>query len=296
MKAIYTISCCLFAVFSLSSCSQLWSGSFSPNHDNCVANPSACENGQICNTVTEACEDESTSTIDLSTPVDTADMSVPLLTPPTSFIFPGLSATKLDFPRDAKYSIEAQGSAVIYYTLDGSEPNPGMTTTMSGQSPLSLGAVPANSRIRWSADYGSGYALDSGHEFLTQNTNSSPPDLGAIPEYAVFDLNGGSVVTVAPGAALTGTLRFQAWQSTATGYCPGCIIQFVVSVKDVGAVGCLNTVTGYGSYPGQSAAVPFSFSAPMTPGTYPVYSGLTLQFSCDGTVATGTEVGLVIVK
>ena len=255
MKAIYTISCCLFAVFSLSSCSQLWSGSFSPNHDNCVANPSACENGQICNTVTEACEDESTSTIDLSTPVDTADMSVPLLTPPTSFIFPGLSATKLDFPRDAKYSIEAQGSAVIYYTLDGSEPNPGMTTTMSGQSPLSLGAVPANSRIRWSADYGSGY-----------------------------------------GTALTGTLRFQAWQSTATGYCPGCIIQFVVSVKDVGAVGCLNTVTGYGSYPGQSAAVPFSFSAPTTPGTYPVYSGLTLQFSCDGTVATGTEVGLVIVK
>lgn len=141
-----------------------------------------------------------------------------------------------------------------------------------------------------------GYALDSGHEFLTQNTNPSPPDLA--PFQSMRSLISTEVLwsLYGPGAALTGTLRFQAWQSTATGYCPGCIIQFVVSVKDVGAVGCLNTVTGYGSYPGQSAAVPFSFSAPMTPGTYPVYSGLTLQFSCDGTVATGTEVGLVIVS
>jgi len=171
-----------------------------------------------------------------------------------------------------------------------------MSNTFTGKSPVSLGLVPANSQIKWSADYGAGYSLDSGHVFSALNTNSAPQDLGYIPEPAVFDLTGGSVVTVTPGTSLTGTVRFQAWRSSATGYCPGCIVQFVVTADTVGAAGCLDTVTGYGSYPGQSATVNFAFSAPTTPGRYPLYTGLTLQFFCDGSTSNGIEVGEVIVK
>lgn len=275
----------------LSGCSSLWGGSATTNRENCVATPGSCSAGQYCNIVTEACESESLP--DLST---IADISVPLVTPPTSYIFPGGTVPKLDFPRDSLYSIEAQGAATIYYTLDGSEPTPGMSNTFTGKSPVSLGLVPANSQIKWSADYGAGYSLDSGHVFSALNTNSAPQDLGYIPEPAVFDLTGGSVVTVTPGTSLTGTVRFQAWRSSATGYCPGCIVQFVVTADTVGAAGCLDTVTGYGSYPGQSATVNFAFSAPTTPGRYPLYTGLTLQFFCDGSTSNGIEVGEVIVK
>ena len=291
MNATFSVPWLLVAGMALSGCSQLWGGSATPSRENCVATPDSCSADQYCNSVTEACEPVLTSDMG-SIP----DLSVPLVTPPTSFIFPGGSLSKLDFPRDSLYSIEAQGTATIYYTLDGSEPTPGMTNTQMGKSPVSLGLVPANSIVKWSADYGAGYALDAGHVFSALNTNASPQDFGFIPEPAVFDLTGGSVVTVAAGTSLTGSVRFQAWRSTATGYCPGCIIQFVVTADTVGAAGCLNTVTGYGSYPGQVATVPFAFNAPMTPGRYPLYTGLTLQFSCDGSIANGIEVGEVIVK
>ena len=104
------------------------------------------------------------------------------------------------------------------------------------------------------------------------------------------------MVTVAPGTPLTGRLPFQAWQSTAQGFCPGCIIQFVVAVETIGAVGCLNTVSFYGPYPGQPDTVSFAFNAPMAPGKYRLYCGLTLSFSCDGTTSNGPDVGMVIVQ
>ena len=285
-RAWLVMLCCI----ELTGCTALWSGTAQPEPTNCVSNPTACGTDQVCNTKTEVCE-----------PLVPSDLGATdltsLLLPPTSFIFPGGLSSSLDFPRSAQYSLEAtQAPATIYYTLDGTTPVPGAAGTQSGPSPVNLGRIAAGTQIRWSADYGAAYSLEQSHLFTATTTNPSPIDFGAIPDPAVFDQSGSSVVTVTPGTPLTGQLRFQAWQSTATGYCPGCIIQFVVSAETVGAVGCLNTVSGYGAFPGQSATVNFAFNAPMVAGVYKLYTGLSLQFGCDGTSPGGPEVGAIIVK
>ncbi len=283
-----------FCLLTTVSCSSIWGGSTKPDSANCVRNPDACGIGQVCNLDTEACEDQ------LETSAPPPDLSTNDLatgaTPPTSFIFPGALLSTLDFPRDAVFSIEAQAAATIYYTLDGSTPSPGNGTTLSAPSPARLGIISPGTEIRWFADYGVGYAWEGVHSFVLKSTNSNPGDLGYIPEAATFDLSGSSVVVASPGQQLTGSVKYQAWRSAPTGYCPGCIIQYVVSVESVGAVGCNNTVTGAGQYPGQSSVVNFSFAAPATPGRYRLYSGLILQFTCDGTIAEGPDLGEIIVR
>lgn len=265
----------------------MWGGSTKGASDNCVRNPDACTASQFCNTVTEACEETSP-----------ADMSMPDLymgpQPPTSFIFPGGLTGGLTQPRDANYSLEAQGPATIYYTMDGSNPTPGGRSTMSGASPVRLVAVPGGTTLHWSADYGPGYSLETPHTFTASTTVTPPDDFGYISEAAAFDLNGQSIVTVAPGTHLTGVVGAQVWQSTPVGYCPGCIIQYVIAAEAVGAVGCSNVFSG--SYPGGTGMVPFAFDAPMNPGIYRLFAGFTLQFSCDGSVANGPDVGKIIVQ
>ena len=51
--------------------------------------------------------------------------------------------------RDANYVIATSASATIFYTLDGTAPQPGMGTTLSGQSPLSLKPLVAGTTVRW---------------------------------------------------------------------------------------------------------------------------------------------------
>lgn len=291
MTRLHLIGFCLLA---MGGCQSLWGGSTKPEPANCVRNPDACGAGQICNPVTEACEDQVDASYqppDLSTP----DMAVGA-TPPTSFVFPGGLLATVDFPRASTFSLEAQASATIYYTLNSSNPIPGTSYTKSAASPFKLGTIFAGTEIRWFADYGAGYAWEPVHSFVVKSTNTNPADLGYIPEPAVFDLSGSSVVIANAGQQITGSVRYQAWQSTATGYCPGCVIQYVVSAESIGAVGCNNTVTGSGPYPGLSSVVNFSFTAPPNPGRYRLYSGLTLQFFCDGSVADGPDIGEIIVR
>ena len=272
----------------LGGCAQVWGGSTKGASDNCVRNPDACTASQICNTVTEACEETGPQ-----------DMAPPDLymgpQPPTSFIFPGGLSSSQTHPRDALYSIEAQGPATIYYTLDGSYPSPGVNGTLSASSPLSLGYVPGGTTVHWAADYVPNFALENTHVFTASTTSTPPDDFGYISEPAKFDLNGSSVVLVAPGTHLTGTIKYQAWQSTPVGYCPGCVIQYVAAVESIGAVGCYNPIFG-GSYPGMSSVLNFAFDAPMNPGRYRLYAGFTLQFSCDGSTGNGPDVGEVVVQ
>jgi len=272
---------------SLTGCSELWGGSTRPEHANCVRNPDACQPQEFCNAITEACE--------LRPSMMLPDRST-FPAPPASFILPGGLSTSLDFPRDAVYYIATEGPATVYYTLDGSPPVPGMGTTQAAQSPLSLGALAAGTQVRWTTDAGPDLSLEPQRSFLTVTSNPTPRDMGSIPESALFDQPGGPVFVAAPGQALSGSVRFQAWQSTLDGFCPGCVIQYVVAVESVGAVGCVNTVTGFGSYPGLSSSVPFMLNAPLTPGRYRMHAGLTLQFLCDGTVPSGIDVGEIIVK
>lgn len=279
----------LLALLGVGGCSDIWGSSTRPDGKNCVRNPALCGGDEVCNTDTEACEP--------APAVDAGNDRSTRPAPPASYILPGgLTRLSLDYPRDANYVIATESDATIYYTLDGSAPQPGMGTTLAAASPLNLTPLLSGTTVRWLADYGQAYSLGNERSFIALKTNPSPPDMGVIPEPAYFDLNGASIVGAAPGQRLTGNVRFQAWHSTPSGYCPGCFVQYVVSVEGVGPVGCMETVTGSGSYPGQSNMATFAFDAPLSPGRYRMYSGLTLQFSCDGTVADGPDVGEIFVQ
>lgn len=279
----------LLALLGVGGCSDIWGSSTRPDGKNCVRNPALCGGDEVCNTDTEACEP--------APAVDAGNDRSTRPAPPASYILPGgLTRLSLDYPRDANYVIATESDATIYYTLDGSAPQPGMGTTLAAASPLNLTPLLAGTTVRWLADYGQAYSLGNERSFIALKTNPSPPDMGVIPEPAYFDLNGASIVGAAPGQRLTGNVHFQAWHSTPSGYCPGCFVQYVVSVEGVGPVGCMETVTGSGSYPGQSNMATFAFDAPLSPGRYRMYSGLTLQFSCDGTVADGPDVGEIFVQ
>jgi hypothetical protein len=273
----------------LSGCQDLFGWRTKDDPDNCVANPTICLPGQQCNMQTEVCQ---------GSPQKPLDMSLLLGSPP-SYILPGGSATTLTYPVDTNYVLAAEGAATIYYTLDGSVPTPGASGTTAAPSPVPLGVVPGGTQIQWYADYGPGYQPDPPRSF-TALTNSTPPmNYGFIPQPALFSLNGanvGPVVVVAPGTPLSGTVSYQAWQSQPTGYCPGCIIQYVAAVPSLGAVGCNNTVSFSGPYPGMSSTLSFTFNAPMAPGRYALSTGFTLEFSCDGSVGGGPDVGEVIVQ
>lgn len=280
---------CVWLAVSLGGCSDLWGGSTRPDANNCVRNPGVCASGEVCNSETEACE-----TPAMAPPSDDRSLRP---TPPASYILPGGVATPtLDYPRDANFVIATEKPATIYYTVDGSPPQPGMGTTLSADSRLNFTPLLPGVVVRWLADYGPAYSLGSERTFVATKNNPSPPDMGVIPDPAVFELSGGPIVRVSPGQQINGSVRFQAWQSTPTGFCPGCIIQYVVSLEGLGPVGCMNTVTGYGPYPGQSASLDVAFNAPMQPGRYRLYSGLTLQFGCDGTVADGPDIGEIFVQ
>lgn len=272
----------------LSGCSGLWGGTAQTEPQNCIANPDACGPAEVCNPQTEVCQPQVPAEVDMA--------MAALLSPPTSFIFPGGLVSTLDFPRPSSYVLEAQGPATIYYTLDGTQPIVGNSATKSGPSPVKLGNLSASTKVRWFASYGPSYSLEPPHLFSQTTSSENPKDMGMIPESALFDLTGSSVVMVAPGTALTGKVRFQAWQSAPSGYCPGCIIQFVVSAQSVGAVGCMNTVSTYGPYPGQTAIATFSLTAPTTKGRYRLYAGLSLNFSCDGASPDGPDVGEIVVQ
>lgn len=56
----------------LSGCDGLWQGFKQPVSENCVIHPSACTQGQVCNTSTEVCEPE------VSAPLDMSSSAVPL--------------------------------------------------------------------------------------------------------------------------------------------------------------------------------------------------------------------------
>lgn len=270
----------------LGGCSALWGGSRTPNPDNCLY--SGCPDGQVCDAELQVCV--SPQPPDLATPDLVSTPS------PASQIFPAVPEPA-QLPIAIPFQLATWQPSTLLYSVDGSEPLPGSSATVTGASPLTTPEL-GSGLVRWRAYGGTGTLLE-GTQQRTLSLSAPPQDLGALAYSLQFAGSGGPLLEVAPGARVQGKLSFRAWRSTPTGYCPGCILQLVLVVPSVGVPsgGCVENIQGYGSFPGLTGEMNFDFVAPTQPGEYAPYIGLTLQFSCDGSQpGAGLALGRLRVK
>lgn len=204
-----------------------------------------------------------------------------------SFITPDAGHTTGAHPRSVTYQIDTPIAATIFYTTDGTVP--GVSgTTQSGPAPISV-LLADGMTVRWYPDFGGG-ATEPEQSYTHSTTTSQ--DFGIVVEG--LDMNGGGpVITVAPGAAITGTFDVQIWKSSPTGYCPGCALVFMLTADNAVA----NCIGGTGSaYPGTTyTARTLSFTAPTTPGIYPISGHWHLESVCRAAPA-GIVAGVLYVE
>jgi len=212
----------------------------------------------------------------------------------TSYVFPGGIPGNYGRPRATRYTVATLGPASIHFTLNGSVPAPGAAGTTTGISPLALPAIDGNTTVRWFADFPGGFR--GAVQTMTHATDpGTTVNLGHISENTRIN-GGGPVALVLAGATVTGTVDYNVWSSSVSGYCPGCILQYVIVVEGVGpSAGCANLYTP-GDYPGVSGALGFGFTAPTKAGSYFVRAGLVQQYDCDGTKPGGEPIGLIVVQ
>lgn len=208
----------------------------------------------------------------------------------------GSTATSGQHFHDIDYALATPTPSTIHFTTDGTAPQPGVGTTKSQPSPVVLLAVPgagAGTTIKWFADYGPNGGPELEKHAITVTTVAPGNDYGSITQHLKIN-GGGPAVVVAPGATVTGSIDFQAWASNASGYCPSCVVQWVVGVDGVGQIACDSY--GGGPYPGHSANKPFTFVAPAQPGRYRIRQAMGLSNSCAQVgYPGGAEIGEVIV-
>jgi hypothetical protein len=221
---------------------------------------------------------------------------------PKSYVSPGGTAGTLKTARDTGYVIGGPKASTIYYTLDGSMPNPNnTTTTMSGMNPVSLGVLPGGTTITYFSDSGSPYNPEKPQTFVVTTDAALGDNYGSITENVkITSLGGGTaygpVAVVPRGSRVAVFLSFQAWTSSPTGTCPGCTLQYVAAVPSIGAIGCYDHIESAGVFPGLRYIMLISFSAPTDPGIYPILTGLTQAPGCDGSVPTAPEVAQLYVQ
>lgn len=219
---------------------------------------------------------------------------------PASFLSPSLGAQGLTWPSEVVYTLDAPRPATIYYTLDGTMPEPGMPGTFSGKNPVVFDRPFGDGTISWFADYGAAFLPEAVRSIVTRvDTTKARTNLGSISSRVAFESGGGPITSVEPGTLVRGTLIYQAWRSGTGGSCPACQLQYVIFLEKgaVSTVTCVDLVNSYGVYPGKLQALDFSFTAPAAPGQYTLRAGLTLQGSCNGVVpVTYSDIGQVIVR
>ena len=86
--------------------------------------------------------------------------------------------------------------------------------------------------------------------------------------------SGENRVGVGPGETVTISLDWQSQYSST--YCPGCSQQFYFGIKDVGITCLYSGSTNYSL----SGSGNLTFTAPTTPGIYPIQTLSSLQFAC----------------
>jgi|GEM_PF-2037110 len=206
----------------------------------------------------------------------------------------------LTAPRGVRYTIDTPSPGSIVYTTDGSPP--GSPTSTTAPAPVTL-TLTSYTLLRWQAWYG-GFTEDPREFQHLLDTSGNLPGPG--PSYAVSDNTGaiieelniagqGSVATVAPGASVSVTVDAQYWKSRAFGYCPSCVVYFGITRATETGTAIANCLGSAGSYPGTTYDNrPFSFTAPTTPGVYPLYWRYDLDFQCNN--GGGTEIGYLVVS
>jgi hypothetical protein len=283
----------------LAGCGAVWGDYSIVDPENCLEDLTICKTGQHCNHYTQGCEDN----VEL----------FPTSMPPASFILPGGQVSTLTFPcnpnnlttpcsADVRYELgapqppEQSAPATLYYTLDGSVPTPGAASTHSGPSPQALGTLLGPTTVTWYADYGPPYNAEAPHTFIAQTTTTVPSDYGSFSHSLTFASSGGPIVIAPEGAHLSFSVTFQAWTSSPGGSCPGCPLQYVLSIPGFGPLACQDNIQTAGPYPGRSFTVYGTLNGPVTAGRYALVAGLTTAPSCDGSTATGPEIGEMFVQ
>lgn len=262
-------------------CADLWGQSSTPNPDNCVR--SGCPDGLVCDPERQICVPFDPSADFSSFP--TLDLATSGAAP-VSYVFPDYpTLDPMPIPLALGFQVATWEASTMHYTLGGSEPIPGSTGTTSGASPLKTRNF-GGGTLSWRSESSSG-GFESVRRRLVTMT-ASPVDLGMLAYDMRFSGSGGPLLEVSPGARVQGQLAWRAWRSTATGYCPGCILQMVMSVEGVGVPpgGCAENIQALGEFPGGTGELSFDFTAPEGTGEYTVRAGLTLQFFCDGSPPT----------
>ena len=114
---------------------------------------------------------------------------------------------------------------------------------------------------------------------LTLNDTVVRGFAGRTVTFTQMNINGTgtNVATVEPGSSVSFSTK---WKSQYTSnYCPGCIQQLYIGVKDY-AIDCMYSGNTAGNRNGNGN---FSFTAPNDPGLYIVQAGSSLQYSCTKT-------------
>lgn len=263
----------------LSGCAELWGQSSTPNPDNCVR--SGCADGLVCDPERQICVPFDPA-YDFSAPTG-PDLASPT-SAPVSLLFPEYpNLDPIPIPLALAFQVATWEPSTMHYTLGGSEPFPGTAGTTSGPSPLKTRNF-GGGTLSWRSESSTGGVFEAVRRRQVTMT-ASPQDLGMLAYDLRFTGSGGPLLQVSSGARVQGLLAWRAWRSTTTGYCPGCILQMVMSVEAVGIPtgGCAENIQNLGEFPGGTGELSFDFVAPEAAGEYNVRAGLTLQFFCDGT-------------
>ncbi len=214
------------------------------------------------------------------------------VTPTKSYIAPGDYAFGTGWARGITWTIGAEAAATIRYTLDGSTPGP---TSASKAAPAELFVSTSGTVIKWYADNGAKEATV--HSMTANILTSGQANYGYIVEKT--NLGGkGPVIVASPGATITGSAAYQAWNSSG---CPMCRFQVVYGVG-TSAAGCLYDWSP-GAWPGASGSGSISVKAPSAPGVYDLNVSYTLQVGCAEGIATApievrptASIGKIVVR
>jgi hypothetical protein len=213
------------------------------------------------------------------------------VTPTRSYLSPGDYAFGSAWARGITWTIGSETASTIRYTLDGTTPGP---TSASKPSPADLFIATSGTVIKWYSDNGAKEGVQS----FTANIDTAGRTLyGFIVEKT--NLGGkGPTIVVSPGATVTGTTTYAAWNSSG---CPMCRYQLVYGIESTSA-GCLYDYSP-GAYPGATGSASISVKAPTVAGIYPLNVSYTLQTSCANGMATNplgvrptARIGTIVVR